>query len=436
MRFSRAFLLTLFTREAALACTLLNAVVLTRTLGAAAMGTYSLVVTTANLVALVGSLGMNYANNFLAARHPEKAGQLFTHSFLPALVLVPAALMSDQVFPGAADGLFGNLSSTLRRLSWAGAVLMLINLNLSYVLYGLQRLKRHSVVTALTAAGTGVTNALAVPCLALQVEWAVGIWVIWNGLTLIVTCVLLRSVIRPVWGIDRPLLTESLRVGFRALSSAVPGYVSVRGVVILIDRLLGVAWVGYYSVAMPLAELVQHAPAALGSLVFTKASAREQSAGNVARIIRLHWIFSAMMGVALALTAPWIITVLFRKNFGPSVLPFQILIASSYFAGIWTVASSYVSGRLGLPWSLIGVTVVATALNLLLCLTFIPRWGLPGAAVASTVSSLVAAVVTLGYLVRVSEGALRLADFVPGFGDVRAAWHDLKAKSGPATTQA
>jgi O-antigen/teichoic acid export membrane protein len=432
MRLSRAFLLTLLTREAALACAFINSVVLSRVLGAASMGTYSLVVTTANLLALAGSLGLNYSNTFMVARRQETAGQLVTHSFLPALVLGGVAVVTDLWLPGVSSVLFGSLSPDLRRVTWIGAALLIVNLNLAYILYGLQRLKRHSIVTALTAAGTGLTNAVAVTAFHLQVAWALRVWLIWNVVTLVVTILLLVPVARPVWGLNGKLLVESVRVGFRALTSAVLGYASGRGVLILVDRILGAAAVGHFSVATQMAELVQHAPSALGGLVFTKASAQESGAAQVARIIRLHWVVSGFLGIGLALAAPWIVTVLFAKNFSASVIPFQILVLANYFSGVWTLASSYVGGRRGMPWTLIAVTAGYAGMNLMLCALCIPSLGLTGAALAAVASAVVTSVVMLVYFLRVSEGEVRAGALLPKPGDLVTAWKDLSARQGGA----
>jgi O-antigen/teichoic acid export membrane protein len=87
MRLSRAFLLTFLTREGVLVFGFLNSVVLARALGVEGVGVYALVVTSANILAFAGTLGLNFSNTLLAARDPGRAGHLFTQSIIPVLLL-------------------------------------------------------------------------------------------------------------------------------------------------------------------------------------------------------------------------------------------------------------------------------------------------------------------------------------------------------------
>jgi O-antigen/teichoic acid export membrane protein len=432
MRFSRAFGLTFLMREAVLVFGFVNAISIARGLGAAAYGTYSLAVTTANLLALAGGLGMHYSNNFLAARRPECAGQLFTHSLFPVVLLGGLAALFEIGFPHFAGPLFGNVSPHLRQLTWLGAALVVANLNLAYILYGLQQFKRYSVVTALAAWGTGLTNLVIAGILKMPVIWTIGAWIFWNGVNWGVGCILLWGIARPVFRLDGPLLGESIRLGFRALASSVLSYLSGRGVLYFIDRFLGTAAVGYYSVASSLADLVQHAPSGLGGLVFTKASAEQGSAADLARLVRLHWILSGAVAVGLALGAPWALALLFGTSYGEAITPLRYLVVASYFMGVWVLASSYVAGRRGMPWGLVMLSAFCTGLTLILAWFWIPPWGLRGAALAAAASVAATAAIMLGYLLRDSQGELKPGALLPRPRDLVEAIRDIRRKAGTA----
>ena len=83
-------------------------------------------------------------------------------------------------------------------------------------------------------------------------------------------------------------------------------------------------------------------------------------------------------------------------SFAPAILPFQILLLASYFSGVWTLASSYVGGRRGMPWGLVLSAAVSTAATLSLCAWWIPLWGLAGAAMASAATAAVTSLVAVG----------------------------------------
>src|SRR5689334_5634767 len=103
MRLSRAFLLTFLTREGILVFGFLNSVVLARALGVEGVGVYALVVTSANILAFAGTLGLNFSNTLLAARDPDRAGHLFTQSVIPVLLLAGPAILVESLWPQAVE---------------------------------------------------------------------------------------------------------------------------------------------------------------------------------------------------------------------------------------------------------------------------------------------------------------------------------------------
>src|SRR5687768_10879861 len=102
MRFSSAFVWTVFVREVILVASFLNSILLARSLGPEGLGTYMLVVTIATLLAQGINLGWTGSNHLLVARNAADAGKLLTQSVLPILLLgvplVAAVAAAPQAF--------------------------------------------------------------------------------------------------------------------------------------------------------------------------------------------------------------------------------------------------------------------------------------------------------------------------------------------------
>jgi O-antigen/teichoic acid export membrane protein len=428
MRFSRAFLLTFLTREGTMVFGFLNSVVLARALGLEGVGVYALVLTSANILAFAGTMGLNFSNQVLAARDPERSGHLFTQSVIPVLLLAGPALLVEQYWPGAVDFMFGTLPHRLRLYALAGTGLMSVNLNLAAIFFGLQRFKRHSVVTLVVSPGMLVTNLALVGGSAISIERALQVWLGWQIVALILTAGLLAAVARPRCSLG--YLPESIQVGGRALLATLLGFAAHRGTVLMISQFLGKAALGLFSVALPMAEALQHAPSALGAIVSTKASAGQNSPSEVARVLRLHLVLSGALAAALGFLAPWIFTFCFGGRFAEAVLPFRILLVGQYAMGAWSVSAGYLSGRLAYPPVVIGLTALVAALNLSLGSWWIRRDGLPGAALAWSVSATLASLAMFEAFRRRAGPELRWRDLIPGLSDLRFAWSSLLGSIG------
>jgi O-antigen/teichoic acid export membrane protein len=436
MRFSHAFFLTFMTREVMLAFGFLNSIILARYLGPEGIGSYALIVTTAHFLAQVLCLGLNQANNYFAAKEPDRAGFLFTQSVLPVLLLVGPLIGCAVWWPAAGDLLFGRLNSDLRLGAMIGTGILVLQVNLGSILFGLQRYKRYGLVNALPNVGTALTNVVVVIVLKRSVEWAIGAWLAWNLLAVLVSAGLLSALAKPRWKIDRTFLWECIRIGAKGLLTSFLGYLALRGILAILNHYHGPAVVGYYSVAVPVSELLLHAPGVLGAMLFTKTSARQYSGGEVARILRMHLALGALGCIALGLLSWTLFPIVFGTRFSQSVVPFQILLFGNYFMGLWILTSGYLSGRYGYPPTVVLLTGLMAALTLGFGFWWIPGSGATGGAEAWSVATAIASLAMLGVFLKDTRGEVRGADLVPRLSDLSALWNGLlgRTRTGSGTS--
>jgi O-antigen/teichoic acid export membrane protein len=88
--------------------------------------------------------------------------------------------------------------------------------------------------------------------------------------------------------------------------------------------------------------------------------------------------------VIAALAAAPIISIAFGRNFLPAVAPFVWLMPGTYFLGIETVMVQLLNSE-GFPPIIVAAWIVDTIINVALNLWAIPRYGITGASVVSSV---------------------------------------------------
>ena len=138
-----------------------------------------------------------------------------------------------------------------------------------------------------------------------------------------------------------------------------------------------------------------------------------------------------MLGAVLlgsVLLAGLLLPAFFGAEFGPSVLPFRILVAGIVFQAMGSMAMHHLYGlndpRIPVLATLAGLAV-ATSLSALL----IPGWELGGAAVAASLSCVVYMAVLFGRLA--SATRIRMADLlVPSLADYRGLGSYLLSRAG------
>lgn len=433
MRFSSAFFWTVFSRELILVASLGNAVVLARVLGPAGVGTTSLVITIATLLSQAINLGFSGPSHFLTARNPADAGRLFTLSLLPMALLGGPLTAALLCFPAQADLLFGDLSAPYRVLALIGTGLLIVNQNLNALIFGLQWYRGNGALNAVAPVGILLGNLSLTVFGILTPERALQVWMGWNAVAALASMVLLFREHPPSCRITAALFKEALVIGVRVLSLTLLTLLAYRVMLILVDRELGRDAVGYYSLALSVASLLEHVPQVLGSLIVNRVSAKQMEAGEVARILRAHWILGAILAAFLELAGPFVLTAVFGERFVHSVPALRILAIGYYFTGAWSVTTGYLNGRYGCPPSVVVISGLTFALSLGLGLLLVGPRGLPGAALSWASAGVFSALAILGVFLRDGNGNVRLGELLPGRSDVAWLWNrGLQALRRPA----
>ncbi len=165
---------------------------------------------------------------------------------------------------------------------------------------------------------------------------------------------------------------------------------------------------GYYAIAVSLAEIPGMIIGALAPYVFSQAANRSDL-GLVARASRMILAFSVVTNGLLILATPLVVEVMFGSDFHPAVPLARILLVGNIFLTLDGVlgAGLFAAGRPGLRSVSQVVGAVITIVGLLV---LIPAMGTTGAALVSLVAYAITSVITLALLARVAERSA--ADFL------------------------
>lgn len=226
-------------------------------------------------------------------------------------------------------------------------------------------------------------------------------------------------------GVDARLMTMRERGPLHAAleASGVPtdalGCRSGRDYPLAASRLAGPAAAGHYSIALTLGSLVVMVPNSLTLATFPRIAqlGDEEALALVGRSCRLAVLGLVAFAAALSLSVPLVVPLVFGPAYAPAVAPTLILIAGGIpWGGQWLLARS--AAARGYPWLLartFGSSLVAMlALDFLL----VPRLGIIGAALASSVAPVLGLTVCILWYRRNWGGLFQPRQFLPGADDL------------------
>ncbi len=168
----------------------------------------------------------------------------------------------------------------------------------------------------------------------------------------------------------------------------------------ILPAFVGAASLGYYAVAVSLAELPSALLGALKSLIFAEAAERKDLT-LVARAARVIFAAALVIDVALVLAAPYIVRLFFGGAFAPATELARILLLGNIpFVTELILAAGLLSlDRPGLRSVGQVVAAVATVTGLIL---LVPHFGTRGAALTSVFAYTVNFLLTLAFFCRLS----------------------------------
>ncbi|MBO3115781.1 polysaccharide biosynthesis C-terminal domain-containing protein [Winogradskyella sp. DF17] len=164
--------------------------------------------------------------------------------------------------------------------------------------------------------------------------------------------------------------------------------------VILLDKLSTAFETGIYSKGVSITEYLWQIPMLLSTVVFARSAVSKDDIGfsiKVTQLLRLSFLVIGLGALVLFLLSEQIIILMFGDAFINSVLVLNILLPGVLLLTIFKVINMDLSGK-GKPWVSLKAMFPALLINVVLNFVLIPKQGASGAALASTVSYTLAAI--------------------------------------------
>jgi len=390
-----------------------------RLLGPANKGIYSLLVLMPMMVVALGRCGLGNAVIYFCGRKPESA-VVFNGFLLIGLIGAVSVLLSLAAIVFLRHNLLHDIP--MAGLAWIVGMIPVFYLydflasgfvavrqiqrrNQLVLLYPLCQLVLLILTVAVLRRGLAGALFSLSAALLLGVGWSI-------------VALSRRAALTPL-RVDRALMGQMLRFGLKSHPGGVLEMLNYRADFFLVNLFLGPAAVGFYSVAVNLAEIVWRFPEAVVLVLMPKVARmdREQATLFTPRICRLILFPVLLICLGLLFLGRFLILLFFGASFLPAVYPFFSLLPGFVAFAIWKILAGDLVAQ-GHPWSYSSTAAAAFVAMILLDLLWIPAWGTVGAAMASSFAYLAATVMII--IIYRKRTGIRLGDLlIPQKNDFR-----------------
>ena len=407
-RFTRQVGITLITKVVNLLLSIAIAAIIARWLGPEGKGMLALVLLVPGMLGLFLSGGINVANVYFAGSGRLDVPTLSANSvgFALLMTILGFGAVLSLGSTGWLEAVLPGIPLWIILLAMLSFPASMLNGFFATILQGLQRIETVNLINLIQRI---LTLSLT---LLLVVGWKLGLL---GGLVaalaswcliLIVWCITLRrhgGVLSPRWSYS--VLRSTLSFGLRGHIGNVLQFFNYRLDMFIVNFFLGPAGVGIYAVSVRLAELLWYLPNAVGFVIFPKAAASKPEEMNAftPRVFRITLGLTASGALILAFIGRPVINFIFSSAFLDAYMPFLVLLPGVVLLGGSKVLTNEIAGR-GYPHYNSLNAALALVVTVVLDFVLIPRYGVLGAALASSIAYTMILFTSIGFYLNVSRG--------------------------------
>jgi O-antigen/teichoic acid export membrane protein len=379
-------------------------VLVARALGPTVRGEYAAIMAWFGVLLTVGQLGQSTATTFHVAREPDRAADYLATSRNLMLLTGGIAIAAGVVAaPYLASG-----DPTVTwgyRLMFATCVASFVGASYTFSLLALSVTRWNVVRISQPVAFLGAVTALYLAGWLELLTLLVSLSATVLGQTLLAYLLCGRE--RLTGGSASRVLARPLtRYGMSHLASSIPRAITDRLDLLVLSLTVAPAALGLYAVANSLTTLAAPVVGSLGSVLFPRIASRTLSAESGRRLQRRALWMAAALAVGLVLplvlAAPWLVPFVFGPPFRDAVPLVALLAPAGMFLALGRVCGDLLRGH-GQPLAVARAQMVSAVTMVVLLSVLVPRYGVTGAALASSSSAGIAVLLMVRKLRRLER---------------------------------
>lgn len=382
----------------------IGGILIARALGPSGKGSYDLVIATTTLLEVILDFSLQAGVTYVVARGEAAPGSLALRLMLiaPCQGLIAAALLFFLRGMGYSAAL---LPPHMGNQAIIAIAISLTFLELSNywraILIGLQEIIKVNHLEVIVRAMPLFMIGAAIGASYFRRQQASALVFVWiHVTTLILTSLILSYSLIPFFSRGKTGFRELVAFALPCYLGSLSQFLNYRLDVFMVSFFIGVEGVGLYTLAVNLAQLIWLISHAAAKVLLPKVAASQeaasQNARSTARVTRLILVISLAVALFLSALVHFMLPLVYGEEFRRSIAPFLWLLPGIVAFSTVHVLASYIAG-IGKPRINLFIALAGLFFTIIFDLFLIPRFGIIGAALASTISYSISATLSIWF---------------------------------------
>ena len=377
-------------------------IIIARVLGSSGQGQYTLAILLPTMLYTLLNSGLSISTVFYIGQKKYSDCQIYSTNLFTSLLLSIASIFIGLIIIFfLKDYFFESLTVKLLLYTLLIIPLLFTQKNLQTIFQGKEDFEKFNMIVILNQLGLLLFAILFVLVLDMGVFGAVLSFAMSQFLMLLASFYFLKvyyNLLLPSQ-VSMIYAKDSLIFGLKGHISNVLSFINYRIDIFIIAYFLDDIAVGLYSVAVLISERIWLVSQSVSSVLFARVANLSDDAERnkfTSLASRNTLLITFVGGLILALVCNWFINLFFGESYSQSVIPFLYLIPGVVIFSMSKVLANDFIGR-GYPQINTYIAFVTALCNLGLNFWLIPKYGIKGAAIATTSSYLLDALMKSCY---------------------------------------
>ncbi|MBN1214463.1 MAG: polysaccharide biosynthesis C-terminal domain-containing protein [Candidatus Lokiarchaeota archaeon] len=385
MSLSRKFSISIVSKIATIVFALLTSVFLSRNLGPEQYGVLRFILLIVTTSYLIGNFGiLESVTQSLAKKYLEKGPAIIISIFWSILlfliiiiVFIIYSLLSKSV----------PLYNSILIPVFLFILISILNQASFSVLLGLDKINHYNILTLIKNVLYFTFIILIIINNQLTIENIIFCQIIVS--LIIVICItyiikpeIKRQNIQDLWHLDiKKLIKNGILIYISNLSS----FLNYRFDMFMLKIFTSFKDIGLYSIAVQMIEKLWIIPESIRNIIYLEIAGKRRNEEFVLIIFRINLLIMLIICTFIIIFAHPLIIFLFSTSYEGSVIPLIILMPGIFFFSFSKILAAYFLGIDEIKVNLKS-SIISSVLNIFLNLLLIPKFGIMGAATATTLS--------------------------------------------------
>lgn len=361
-------------------------IIIARSFGTVGSGVLSMILLVPGLAFSFGNLGVDNSNIYFLANKQSNPKKILSNTIIQSLVMSALMVVIFLLFFFVYPGIIGELNPIYFYISLLIVPIFFIERFLQSILIGLQDFNLFG-------------KPLIVTKTIILLLMAFSIFVLNSSLFVTTLLFAVSLSILPFWYLfvlikkygfsfefDLDLFKRNFLFSLKSYIIALFCFLILRADIYILNIYRGVSEVGIYSVATNFFDAINLITASIALVLFPQMSSNIKDGYKILRSgLKLTSIFVIPAILVVAIFAKPLILLIFGPSFISAIYPFVFLSIALVFWSLTVIINQYFSS-IGIPFYLMFVWLLGLALNIILNIMYIPKYGM----LAASISSLIA----------------------------------------------